>query len=73
LHSLFQQKQTFVTKLAPKMTPKSIPNLALDLFVVDFLHPLFLMACAVFSIDFTVSVCSKTHKKQNKHKALERQ
>ena len=55
------------------MTPKSMKNQALDIFVVDFLHPLFLMACAVFLIDFTVSACSKTHRKHDKHKALKRQ
>jgi hypothetical protein len=55
------------------MTPKSIPNLALDLFRVDFQHPVFLMACAVFLIDVTVSACSKTHTKQNNNKALKRQ
>jgi hypothetical protein len=69
----FSTKTHIYHNICPKMTPKSIPNLALDLFVVDFLHPLFLMACAVFFIDFTVSACSKTHTKQNKNKALKRQ
>ena len=69
----FSTKTHICHQTGPKMTHKSIPNLAPDLFVVDFLHPLFLMACAVFLIDFTVSACSKTHTKQNKNKALKRQ
>ena len=32
LHSFFRQKNTFVANWTPKMTPKSIPNLALDLY-----------------------------------------
>jgi len=36
LHSFFQQKTTFVTNWTPKMTPKFIPNLALDLFCCIF-------------------------------------
>jgi hypothetical protein len=38
----------------------------------DFLHSLFLMACAMVLIDLTASTCYKTHKKQNKNKALKR-
>ena len=39
----------------------------------DFLHTLLLLPCAMFLIDFTVPICSKTHHKLNKNKALETQ
>ena len=52
------------------MTPKSIPNLALDLFV-DFLHTLFLLPRAMFLIVCTVPTCSKNTQKTAQKQSLE--
>ena len=41
LHPFFHNKITFVSKLVPKMVPKSLPNLTLDPFFLIFWKPCF--------------------------------
>ena len=72
-HSFVQQQKHICHQTDPQKDPQIDPKPGPGPILFDFLHPLFLMACAVFLIDVTASTCSKTHKNLNKHKALKRQ
>ena len=67
LHSFFQQKTTFVANWTPKMTPKSIPNLALDQFFWFFAHA----ACVALHSVVKCFHCS--HLFKNTQKAKQKQ
>ena len=58
----FSTKKHICHQTDPQKDPKIDPKPGPGPIFVDFVHPLFLMACAVFLIDFTASTCSKTHK-----------